>query len=217
MKHILVTALLALLGTGALAQTNQGTVTLSGGLSINMSSFGRDEDNKKRDISFSISPRVGYFVADKLELGVSSTYSATKNRTYYPGYETVTKGQNKAIGTYLKKYFMLGDKVAVHATANLGYATSRQKFYSTPFGDTGPQPSETNLNSDYFGLNLSPGITFFPAEKIGLGASFGSLGYTYRTEETKNISNDIKSKFSNIGLDLSASSLVFSFSYYINR
>ncbi|MBF9254441.1 outer membrane beta-barrel protein [Pontibacter sp. 172403-2] len=217
MKHILITALLALLGTGALAQTSQGTVTLSGGLSISSSSSGTDENNKNREISFSITPKVGYFIADNLELGISSTYRAAKFNTNLPGYKSVTKEHSQAIGTYLKKYFMLGDKVAVHATANLNYVTTRQKASSTTFQDIGSQTSETFSDLDYFGLNFSPGITFFPTEKIGLGASFGNVGYGYRTESNRSESDSSKSNSSNIGLDLSTSSLVFSFNYYLNR
>lgn len=237
MKHIVITALLAILGTGALAQTNHGTVALSGGLSISSSNTEQSETSDAEGFSFGISPQVGYFIADNLELGVSTAYSFAKNEYHYmnfigssvPGNEprawNSSESKNKqhtyTLGFYLKKYFMLTDKVAIHGTSSVYYTSSRQSNSSATtsfFPGAGEAHSESTDKYAYgvLGLNLSPGITFFPSEKIGLGASFGSIGYSRITNHNSS-ADDAKAKSNSLSLNLSSASLVFGFSYYISR
>jgi hypothetical protein len=74
MKKILAAAVLALLSTGAMAQTTQGTVAVGG--SVGFGTNTRNDEPDTRDVnniyrSFHINPSFGYFVRDGLELGVS--------------------------------------------------------------------------------------------------------------------------------------------------
>ncbi len=135
-----------------------------------------------------------------------------------------TKSRSLSIGTYLQKYVMLSDKIALHAKANLYYAYEQDDLESAFYGlnpityEPEQQNSYTNTStSKEAGLAISPGITFFPSNKIGLGASFGELGYTYKALANENNSSDSESSISTFGLNLSSSSLVFSISYYISR
>ncbi|MCC9138394.1 hypothetical protein ACFSKU_06615 [Pontibacter silvestris] len=61
MKKLLVTAVLAILGTGAFAQTSEGTKVFSGGMNFNAGSTDyEDVYNKGTYIRLGIAPRVGF-------------------------------------------------------------------------------------------------------------------------------------------------------------
>ncbi|WP_181163625.1 outer membrane beta-barrel protein [Pontibacter mangrovi] len=70
MKKLLAAAVFTLLGTGAFAQTSQGTVKLSGSLGFNSTS--RDDNINQKSNSFNIGPSIGYFIKDNLAVGMGA-------------------------------------------------------------------------------------------------------------------------------------------------
>lgn len=226
MKNILLTAILAILGTGALAQTTQGTVSFSGSLDVSSGQgLASDANAVLPSAGLNISPGVGYFIANQLELGISASVSSAsqKNDNITSDREVRNSASSfyYSLGPYLRKYFMLTDKVALHGTADLYYEALKQKSASftkyTPPDGASLITEENKASSRSFGLGLSisPGISYFPSDKFGLGASFGSLGYTRRNYKNERDAPDTKSDA--ISLNLNASSFALNFSYYLSR
>jgi hypothetical protein len=216
MKKLFTVAILGLLSTGAFAQTTQGTKVVSGSVGISTSQQKDENLNETGKIihtNFNISPSVGYFINDELELGaeIGLSYSKSKYNNEKESYESTSEGTNKEIGLspYIKKYFMLSEKVALTGAASAGFSVGRYKSEA----NYSPTPYKHSINR--FQAGIAPGITFFPTENIGLSAAFGWLGYRYVS--TKSEEGQSKSSSSNFGLDLNSSTLGIGFSYYINR
>ncbi len=112
---------------------------------------------------------------------------------------------------YLKKYFMVSDKVAFTGSAFAGYEISNSKRGSDSVFMT---DSETKSNT--FDIGVAPGIVFFPTEKIGISGSLGRLSYS--TIKAKSSEGEVSNErtTNNFGFDFS-SSLYLGFSYYISR
>ncbi|WP_170866177.1 outer membrane beta-barrel protein [Pontibacter flavimaris] len=226
MKKLLLTALLACIGSAAFAQTSQGTIVVSGSLNYQNNTFKSDAvTHKTGNRSFTIAPSVGYMLRDGLEAGMSVGYTSsideTKVHSVLPDgslqlYSTSeTSNRSFAIGPYLKKYFSISEKIAFTGQAYVNYVSAEYESYSE---NTSGSSGSSDNESTGFSAGVKPGITFFPTEKIGLSASFGNLGYTRNTSKSKlEYVNDYKSTSSNFGLNLDGSTLSFGFGYYISR
>ncbi|MER2997526.1 outer membrane beta-barrel protein [Pontibacter populi] len=216
MKKLLATAIFALMGSGAFAQTTQGTIVISGSLGINRNNVKSENLYNPRTTtltSVSLTPGVGYFINDGLELGASfglnySTYKLDSNKESdtYKSKDTNTRFD---FSPFIRKYFMLSDKFAFTGTASAGFSIGKHEFE----GSTSPITIESSTKGAF--AYITPGVYYFPTEKIGLSATFGSLGYsatTWKSEEGSN--KEVQSDF---GLNLSSSTFGIGFSYYINR
>ena len=65
------------------------------------------------------------------------------------------------------------------------------------------------------GLNLQPGIVFFPTNTIGVEATVGNIGYSSFKSETEN--SDFSSKSSGFSANFGLSSVFFGISLYLGR
>lgn len=216
MKKLLAIAFFGLIGTSAFAQTSQGTVVLSGsfGFSKTTSEDGSSSDYNQEIAKFNIMPAIGYFLQDGLEAGASVGISTTSVNQqvmdYYSSYDLEQKNTTYSFSPYLKKYFALSEKVAFTGTASAGI--TKGKTTSTYNNNSA---NESTSEESGYSVNIIPGITFFPTEKIGIGVQFGALGYSQVTINPENRDEDYVVK--NYGLDLNTSTLGIGFSYYIAR
>ncbi len=208
MKKLIIMAILGLFGTAAAAQTSQGTVVLSGSVGYSKTTDNEGDEFEQYQSTFNISPSIGYFISDGLEVGASIGYQKAKNNMFYPtGWDMIEIEQETslfAFAPYLTKYFMVSDRVALTGTGSVGFSKGTSTF------SFDSDKAESDLSG--FQLAVVPGITFFPTEKIGINASFGSLGYASLTSEPKE--GEGKTKSSNLGLNLNASTLNVGFSYH---
>lgn len=216
MKKIFAAALLCLLGSGAYAQTSTGSVELSGSIGFSTSTIDLSSSSSDQKFTnFRVEPSVGYFVADNLAVGVSLSYTSSKRQheNYY-GNDFEVKAEERVntyfVAPYIRKYFPLGEKVALHTTGSLGLG----KSYSKTEYD---HQMYTDFESETRVLKaaINPGITFFPTQNIGVSANFGSLYYL--TSKNEQPGNETKIKNSEFNFDLSSGTFGLGFSYFINR
>jgi hypothetical protein len=219
MKKLFTIAILGLLSTGAFAQTSKGTIVLSGEVA-----FGRSEnedeysDDLRKDNSlqtnFSFTPSVGYFIQDNLKLGISLgyNYQNTIHKTSAYSNQAHTRYNGYSVGTHLIKYFMVTEKLAITVAGSSGFYQNKgvTKYKSDLMLDS--KNEEVG-----FRIGFTPGITFFPSDKLGISTSFGFLGYDRSNSESVNYNETIKSTDSRLGLDLRSYALNLNLNYYINR
>ncbi|WP_299754608.1 outer membrane beta-barrel protein [uncultured Pontibacter sp.] len=218
MKKLLGAAALALLCTGAFAQTSQGTVEIAG--SFGFKSISRDYGTDQKSNRFNLGPSVGYFVKDNVAVGMGMSYTREVSKStevhyggYYSGPYTVdveSTNNGYHVSPFITRYFSLTEKVFFTGTGSVGFG--KTKSTSEYKGDI---QSRESTNST-FRAGVSPGISFFPTSKFGLSASFGFLGYAQYKTEFKNDQND-DYEHSEFGLDLNSSYLNFGLSYFISR
>ncbi|NDK55354.1 outer membrane beta-barrel protein [Pontibacter fetidus] len=216
MKKLLTAAVLALLSTGAFAQTTQRSIVVSGTLGINRSQDEIESNSDPRTntiTSFALKPSIGYMVSDRLELGmnIGLNYSKTELVIGKESYKFTSESVSTSVefSPFVRKYFMLSEKLAFTGTASAGFSLGNNKTENN-FNST---KTESTRNCVF--ASIVPGITFFPTEKIGLSTYFGSLGYTKVTFKPKE--GSYKEVQSDFGLNLSSSTFGIGFSYYINR
>ncbi|MFD1188527.1 outer membrane beta-barrel protein, partial [Pontibacter rugosus] len=223
-KKLLIAAVFTMLGSCAFAQTSKGTVVLSGSLGFSTNtSKPQSDDGRYKAITYNLAPSAGLMLNDKLEVGttVSYSYSRTESKSYIiddevPEFYGSRESTDRTVSLqpYLKKYFMVSEKIAITGKAYADLFTGSSKSESDYRGLS----SSSETKNRGFGIGVSPGITFFPTERIGLSANFGNLSYTRTTYEHElRVIENTKSTRSGLDLNLSSKYLTFGFGYFINR
>lgn len=148
-----LTILLIVASTMLQAQIEKGTTAITGALAYNstkIESSGFESDND----FFSVNLQAGNFIKESLALGLALGYSKAQNNDLF------------AIGPFIRKYMMTDDKFGWFIQGGLGYA----------FGNNSVGGTETDIT--VISGVVSPGIVFFPSEKIGIELSLNGLSYS---------------------------------------
>lgn len=125
---------------------------------------------KEKKLNFSISPQVGYFVIDKLGLGLKTSFIKAKSKSNAAG--TIFSNENRfGFGPFAKYYFLKKD---------LSYNFLSEINYQ--YGLTNLSSTKGNFNT--FSVEIGPVIYFNTS--VGLEFLFGY----YNTKETINYSVD---------------------------
>lgn len=109
MKKLVVTASFTLLGAGAFAQTSAGTMVVSG--SVGLSGEGYEtqlnggQANNVNNTSFYVSPSIGTFYRDGLEVGIRPGFSFYRNSYGYEGEESIRKNYIVSLSPYKEIYY----------------------------------------------------------------------------------------------------------------
>ncbi|MCZ4245035.1 outer membrane beta-barrel protein [Pedobacter punctiformis] len=164
MKKLLL-SLVAVAGLvyGANAQTEKGKVILGGNVGFNTSKV---DGANKADVSFSIVPSAGYFVANNFAIGTGVGYTYNK--------EVSRLRQNEAfvVAPFGRYYVGLSDQFKFFGQLSVPMAFGNNKIVDAN-GDTGAKVGSTTS----IGVNVAPGFAFFPTKRIGIEVSVNGLGY----------------------------------------
>lgn len=211
MKKLFTIAALAL-ATVAFSQTEKGTLFVGGSAGFSSQSGSNESGGTTVDdpkvVSGNFMPRVGYFVADDLAVGVRVGYSSTK--TDDKANDTKNSSSSFGAGVFAKKYVSLGDRFFIFGMADIGFGSSKSKIES---GNTTTESDPTKT----FGINISPGVEFFPCSQIGISASFGQLGFNSESTSGDFGGTDYKDKSSSFDLNLNSNTLNFGFHWYFGQ
>lgn len=126
--------------------------------------------------NYNIAPTYSYFIADKLDIGLSAGYSHQKQdydtNLYYP---SNTKQDAFNAGIYLRKYFLYDNKIGVRTGPMFNYqhGKSIQKYLSNP------ESNSENISNTYSG-GLGLDFVYFPVKRLGLTATLGGLTYAHQ-------------------------------------
>lgn len=198
MKNLLLIVLLfCVVQMNCLAQMETGRKYIGGSLSIT------SNENKTNDVTttnVNIVPSAGYFLSDMLSAGGSLGYIGN-----------IVKGDNFkntsnsfVIGPFLREHIGIGDQFSCFIQENLMFS----------FGSRKTENVGTDVKYSNFGItfSVSPGFIFFPSQKFGIEAGFGSLYFQTQKETNKN--TDAETTQNNYGLDFNLNTLSLGFMYY---
>ena len=178
MKKLFIAASIALFGFTANAQEEQtfgfakGDVLVEGNLSVNSST--ETDSNEDGDISeiksssFNFNPKAGYFVTDKLAVGVELSLMNTNEEdtdfTADPNFVQETKTNTFGAGVFARYYFLeLGKRFKTYGEFGFGYASGNIETNVTGV-DTPVQDYDVNGIST--GIDL--GINYFVTENFAI-------------------------------------------------
>lgn len=208
---------MALLGTAAFAQTSQGTVSVQGSVNFTQNANKYDDtanrpDNNK-DLYIRLSPSIGYFVTDGLELGLGIGVMRNVSRYMSESDESKSKTQSINFSPYIRKYVALTDQLHLHGTGFMSVGFANRKYKEDEDASY-----EMREKSNEYSIGLYPGITYFATPKLGITATFGSLSY-FRNEDTplNNPHSSATSISNGFAVNLSPSSVNLGIGYYIGR
>ncbi|HIX55256.1 MAG TPA: outer membrane beta-barrel protein [Candidatus Sphingobacterium stercoripullorum] len=185
MKKVLLTLSLAFgIFCVSQAQTQQGDVLLGGQVGFSTTNI-KDSDNKAH--SFQIAPQFGYFVSDNLVLGAGVGYAWEKDEQSKDDYST---SDLIGVAPFARNYYGYGDV----------------KFYSQltvpmAWGNNKVDGEKVNSIANY-GVELAPGIAYFPTSRIGI--DFKVRGLYFNSSTSKDAETGDKTTANAFGLDASS-------------
>ncbi|PVY39428.1 outer membrane beta-barrel protein [Pontibacter virosus] len=220
MKKIFTTAMLALLGAGAYAQTipqtTQGSLVVSGSVYFNNEvSENTDNTSESKGISRSINlnPTVGYFIKDGLEVGTGLGLRHQTSISKTEGAKHTNRTKTISLNPYVRKYIPLFEQLQLHGTAYASFGIGNQ----TAKNNQGAS-SEVVSTHNSLGIGVYPGLTYFATPRLGFTAVFGNISYDRSREKSKeNQPYDWSRGSNSFNANFSPSSIGVGFSYFISR
>lgn len=211
-KNLILAAAFMLAAKLATAQTEKGTQNLGVNLSFGYESknltvpdfSGTYQPAAEKATQLSIGPGYSYFIADKLDIGASFTYSHFSAQDP-PTFDPQNQHQNTYNGeVFLRKYFMCSDKFGFRAGPYAGYGKTNS-FYSYDQGGTAT--SNTSSSQSLYG-GLSLGMVYYPLKHLGVSALLANAEYTHNkgndSSNGKSTSNEfyLSAITSNVGVSV---------------
>ncbi|MCU0437008.1 MAG: porin family protein [Raineya sp.] len=216
--NLLTIAIIFATAMSSFAQTSKGTLFIGGGLGFTSKSEKEKTSSSTTDgdkiFSYSINPGVGYFISDKLALGLDFGFTgenSTSTQNIIVPVEVELKTTLFNITPYARYYWMVGDNFGFTGTLGVGIGSGTTKTTIT---------NTTNTTSKISTLEVGfrPGIVFFPTNKVGLEANFGFVGFSSLTDKDPNNSSNktITSEFG-LGANSITPELSLGFRYYLTK
>lgn len=210
MKKLLLAGAIALFGLSN-AQMTKGDWVISGntGMGFNNTTTtvkvgGKSTDGPKVN-TFSITPSVGYFVIDKLAVGLDLGYVNTT--TKYQGLKSTNSTFSvMPTATY---YFANSSKFVPFLGAGIGYASNKTKYsFYKDINNEGLDPllmQDTETTTDGLAWKVKGGVTYMATSSLGI-----NLGISYDQFSNKEtvMNTDIKTNIKTFGVNVG-------FSYFI--
>ncbi|TYR36486.1 porin family protein [Sphingobacterium phlebotomi] len=167
-KFYLTLAAVAALTFASQAQTEKGKFVVGGGLGFDTESV-KDTDVKYN--SFNIMPSAGYFVSDNIAVGVGLGYQW--NKSEYDAEASITE-QAKSSFTVAPfgRWYSANGPVRFFGQLSVPMSWGNQKVND-----------EKTADISNYGVELAPGIAYFPTSKIGLEFKVRGLYYNARTSD----------------------------------
>lgn len=145
MKKLILTITAIISFCGAQAQTTKGSIAITGKAGYTASdskqATGSTHEYRFERSDYTLSPEIGLFVKDNLEVGVTARYfkQEDEQHEYHNGisrYHYTRAHYDKEVGLYLKQYKYLSERLAVTGTLSFGvsdldYQTTSN--HSAPF------------------------------------------------------------------------------------
>jgi outer membrane protein len=130
----------------------------------------KDNQNTERKItSFSLTPKVGFFISDKTAIGVQCSYNQSKNTNYSGTEDTYTLNNGIGAGLFVRHYLLeIGSRFKAYGEAGVGYGSIG--------GETNNGTTTVKLDkSNTIGINGGVGANYFLTPKIAIGYQFADI------------------------------------------
>lgn len=195
---IAVTGLVAASAFTSNAQVEKGSLMLGGnfGANVTMESTtklslpGIPDVKKEGHTNWNFSPKVGYFVANGLAVGLTLNVNSTFQSIATNGAASEhLMRSGMGAGLFARKYIAIaGTSLFFHGQAELMYNSSS----FTDRIDDGPNKLKDGdkVTFSSIGITITPGLTYFVSPKWGIDFSLNNiLGYTSTTTKIETPAN----------------------------
>jgi hypothetical protein len=202
MKNLIFTAMLIGLSFSLIAQPAAKSFFIGGSVGYSSTSSEQGTGNPNSTSStFSVLPTAGYFLSDKLAVGLGVGIVMDKDDNG----ATVDKATGFGLSPYVQFYKPIGEgQFSLFAEGGLQYSS----FTNKP--DGGP-----NFSSNAFGFYIAPGFAYFFDSKWALDFKLQAVRFSVSDPNTDGGSTGDKDTELEIGLSSLNPSL--GFRYFFNR
>ncbi|MBQ0732778.1 autotransporter outer membrane beta-barrel domain-containing protein [Aquimarina celericrescens] len=167
----------------------KGTYFANGSLNI-FSTTRKVNDNKSDAFTIEFMPRAGYFIMDRLAVGLGLVVSSNKETTDSGLGEIETTVTGFGIAPLARYYF----ENNIFGEAAVGFGTTKTKIEGSGFGDS-------NVKSNTFGFRIGAGYAFFLGNHIALEPSINYSWEDINPEDAPSgYDESLSSIFLNIGI-----------------
>lgn len=224
-RNLLIGGALLLLTSGAAqAQTAAGTFLLGGNAGFNTGTTTmtpvapQTPALANKGQNWWVAPSAGYFVTDRLALGLlASKGRTTKTFDNFVNGSVYTTSQTRntlELGPFVRYYLMVGEQVGFFGQVAGGYTRTRDEF-NAPIAYT---YSSWQTSTGGF-ARFTPGFVFFPTTKLGLELTVGNLMYLaqnsyYYTSLPQPNNTDYRTRSRNFSANVGLSALQVGAHFY---
>lgn len=128
-----------------------------------------NQATERKVTSFSVTPKVGYFIANKTAIGVQLGYNQSKNTNYSGTNDTYNMSNSVGAGVFVRHYLLeVGSRFKAYGEAGLGYRSNGGEIND---GNTTTKFDKTNT----VGINGGVGANFFLTDNIAIGYQFADV------------------------------------------
>lgn len=137
----------------------KGNIIVEGNLGFGSTKNDDGVDTEVKTNSFSFNPKAGYFVTDKLAVGVELGVGSGKEETTVAGVGSTEEKTNSFSGGVFARYYFLdlGQRFKTYTEAGLGFGSQKWEQDGTEL------QKDTN-----FGLGIDLGINYFVTENFAI-------------------------------------------------
>ena len=145
----------------------KGDMFVEGNIGFSSDKYENDTYEEKQN-NFNFSPKAGYFVTEKLAVGVELGIGSSKYDESDTGYSYEETSNNFSGGVFARYYFLdLGQRFKTYAEAGFGFGSQKWETDGV----------ETRKNTS-LGVNAGLGIQYFVTPKIAINFGLTDiLGY----------------------------------------
>ena len=204
------------IGFGYNYSSKKSNDTLNGG--------GLFNDNMYKTSNLNGNIKLGYFITDKIVVGIMGGYTQSINDNQYNNinyqYSSSSTNSSALGGVFLRGYKIFkNNKFGFFGQFISTYSFGKVSSHSIQLNNSGSTyNSETRGTSGIFNTSISPGIVYFISNKVGIEAMFGSLGFNSGTTKDFSKYNQVGSgTTNNFYTNFSLSSLQIGVNFYFGK
>jgi hypothetical protein len=172
MKDLIVVVVLLCSAISSFAQIEKGRSYLSGQIGGGSTMTTYDDaaaTGQKKHHAYNVTISYGYLLSDKWAVGLS--LNTNGNNITYNNAAGSTKAGGYYISPYARRYFSIGDKFYIHVDGGVKFERSTYKY------NLSSVPTLTKDDTKATSVFISPGLSYFIANRFALTANLGSLSY----------------------------------------
>ena len=217
MKKLIFSLAALAMGFAASAQISQGSIMIGGNLGFTSTGAGKETSSvggvsmsKDRTAisEWNFTPSVGYFLTDALAAGVRLNFASSNVKQVSSADFSKTENVNAmdiGIGVFGRYYKSLGSNFYLYGDLGINYMTGSYTDKKEDPNDVTKIIDADKISMSGFGVTLTPGVAYFPAENWAVDFNLNNiLNYssTTVTEEAPNNGGKVETTDSDFGVGL---------------
>jgi len=166
-----------------------------------------DDDSDYSESGGNFSPSFGFFLNERMAVGLSLTVEGIKAEEKISGFDVETKISEFSVNPFFRYYKNVTTNFHLYGELSVGFGSGKVET-DVPFG---PDPEDTY---SFFQTGIAPGIQYWMHEHWSVNAQWGALRYrTYNDKADEDGESDQTESEIVVGLDLSSLSFGLNFHF----